>query len=206
MSAMKLNKTLIAALLTAALAGCARQPPTYIVQQPQAVPPQTAPVQPPAPPAAGTLDSTITAFAARGKNPMMGLTLTMYSNDLRIGELFNMNLSVAQDAYLHLYLFQHSGKVVALSENLAVRAGQQVPFPPRSYKLRAAAPTGTNKLLLIATPRPVAGVAQRNFRPLPQPRNINGSELAAVDAIIRQVSPFADSEWSAVVRDVYVHP
>lgn len=137
---------------------------------------------------------------------MMGLSLNVYNSDLRIGELFNMRLSTSQDAYLHLYLFQHSGQVVALTENLAVRGGRSIPFPPSSYKLRAHPPTGNNKLLLIATPRPIAGVVLRNTRTLRQPTNIRGSEFAAVDAIVRQVAPFADSEWSAVAHDVFVHP
>lgn len=80
---------------------------------------------------------------------------------VRLGETLGFGLSSSVDGYGHLYLVSTSGAVMALSENLALRAGARTAFPPpgSGFALRARPPAGIERALLLVTRRPFAGFA-----------------------------------------------
>ncbi|MCY4319259.1 MAG: DUF4384 domain-containing protein [Alphaproteobacteria bacterium] len=72
---------------------------------------------------------------------------------LRLGETLGFRLSSSADGYGHLYLLNASGGVLAVAENLPLRAGGQTAFPPpgAGYVFRASPPAGVERLLFLAT-------------------------------------------------------
>ncbi len=127
--------------------------------------------------------------------------------NLRVGDVFDIDLRSSEDAFLHLYLWQTSGKVTALTENMRVKGGVKQAFPPihANFQLRAQPPTGSNTLLLLATKRPVAGTIYHDFRQLKKPGNIVSTQLGAVGVIKAQLHNLPDSDWQSTIRDIVVY-
>ncbi len=127
--------------------------------------------------------------------------------NLRVGDVFDIDLRSSEDAFLHLYLWQTSGKVTALTENMRVKGGVKQAFPPTSanFQLRAKPPTGSNTLLLLATKRPVAGTIYHDFRQLKKPGNIVSTQLGAIGVIKTQLYNVPDSDWQSTIRDIVIY-
>ena len=133
-------------LAAAALAGCAGlgglDPP--------------APVPAPAPTPAG-------AGAAVAANPAApfaaGVGLTR-PGPLRLGDTIGFVLTTTAAGYGHVYLLNASGTVVALGGNVPVAPDAPVlfPAPDAGFVLRASPPAGTNRVVLLVTAQPVAGL------------------------------------------------
>lgn len=127
---------------------------------------------------------------------------------LRLGDIFDIDLQSSADAYAHLYLFQTSGTVVALTENMPVKAGQRVSFPPGGvkYRMRAHPPTGENTLLLLATKSPIQGTVRHNFQYLTEPKRIISTQLGAIAEIKNQLRNMPADSWSSTLQDITIYP
>ena len=79
---------------------------------------------------------------------------------VRLGDPVSFVLSAGAAGYGHLYLINASGTVVALAEGLALAPGAPVlfPAPGAGITLRASAPLGANRVLLLVTRQPFAGL------------------------------------------------
>ena len=131
-----LSATLAAAVL---LGGC--------------VPTMPAPVGPTAAPG--------TAVSYNATAPFSAGIVPLRAPPVRLGEALGFTLSSSAPGYGHLYLVSTSGAVVALAENLPLRAGGQTVFPApgAGYSLRARPPAGVERVLLLVTRQPFAGFA-----------------------------------------------
>ena len=130
-----------------ALAGCAGMP------GPMAPAPGTpaAPGTPPAP------------AGAAAQNPAAPFTATVApvgDSRVRLGDPVSFVLTTTAAGFGHLYLLNTSGTVVALAEGLAVAPGAPVlfPSPGAGFTIRASAPVGVNRVLLLVTRQPFAGL------------------------------------------------
>nr|WP_315177600.1 DUF4384 domain-containing protein [uncultured Cardiobacterium sp.] len=200
------SRTLTAlAAVNLVLAGCASAP---------AVPPLQTPAQPPAQaailPATESLEQALNRLENPGNLREFGVELLprFGGDNLRFGDLFDIDLLSSREAFLHLYLFQTSGDVMALAENMSVRGGEKTAFPPAKsgIRLRAHPPAGNNALLLIATTRPIAGTVARNYRPLGNPVRLAGSATNALQDIENQLRDIPAAEWRAVYRNITIRP
>lgn len=200
------SRTLTAlAAVNLVLAGCASAP---------AVPPLQTPAQPPAQaailPATESLEQALNRLENPGNLREFGVELLprFGGDNLRFGDLFDIDLLSSREAFLHLYLFQTSGDVMALAENMSVRGGEKIAFPPAKsgIRLRAHPPAGNNALLLIATTRPIAGTVARNYRPLGNPVRLAGSATNALQDIENQLRDIPAAEWRAVYRNITIRP
>ena len=200
------SRTLTAlAAVNLVLAGCASAP---------AVPPLQTPAQPPAQaailPATESLEQALNRLENPGNLREFGVELLprFGGDNLRFGDLFDIDLLSSREAFLHLYLFQTSGDVMALAENMSVRGGEKTAFPPAKsgIRLRAHPPAGNNALLLIATTRPIAGTVARNYRPLGKPARLAGSATNALQDIENQLRDIPAAEWRAVYRNITIRP
>ena len=200
------SRTLTAlAAVNLVLAGCASVP---------AVPPLQTPAQPPAQaailPATESLEQALKRLENPGNLREFGVELLprFGGDNLRFGDLFDIDLLSSREAFLHLYLFQTSGDVMALAENMSVRGGEKTAFPPAKsgIRLRAHPPAGNNALLLIATTRPIAGTVARNYRPLGKPARLAGSATNALQDIENQLRDIPAAEWRAVYRNITIRP
>jgi|GEM_PF-3658333 len=200
------SRTLTAlAAVNLVLAGCASAP---------AVPPLQTPAQPPAQaailPATESLEQALNRLENPGNLREFGVELLprFGGDNLRFGDLFDIDLLSSREAFLHLYLFQTSGDVMALAENMSVRGGEKTAFPPAKsgIRLRAHPPAGNNALLLIATTRPIAGTVARNYRPLGKPARLAGSVTNALQDIENQLRDIPAAEWRAVYRNITIRP
>ena len=200
------SRTLTAlAAVNLVLAGCASAP---------VVPPLQTPAQPPAQaailPATENLEQALNRLENPGNLREFGVELLprFGGDNLRFGDLFDIDLLSSREAFLHLYLFQTSGDVMALAENMSVRGGEKIAFPPAKsgIRLRAHPPAGDNALLLIATTRPIAGTVARNYRPLGNPVRLAGSATNALQDIENQLRDIPAAEWRAVYRNITIRP
>ena len=200
------SRTLTAlAAVNLVLAGCASAP---------AVPPLQTPAQPPAQaailPATESLEQALNRLENPGNLREFGVELLprFGGDNLRFGDLFDIDLLSSREAFLHLYLFQTSGDVMALAENMSVRGGEKTAFPPAKsgIRLRAHPPAGNNALLLIATTRPIVGTVARNYRPLGKPARLAGSVTNALQDIENQLRDIPAAEWRAVYRNITIRP
>lgn len=200
------SRTLTAlAAVNLVLAGCASAP---------AVPPLQTPAQPPAQaailPATESLEQALNRLENPGNLREFGVELLprFGGDNLRFGDLFDIDLLSSREAFLHLYLFQTSGDVMALAENMSVRGGEKTAFPPAKsgIRLRAHPPAGNNALLLIATTRPIAGTVARNYRPLGNPVRLAGSATNTLQDIENQLRDIPAAEWRAVYRNITIRP
>ena len=181
---------------------------------PPAVPPLQTPAQPPAQaailPATESLEQALNRLENPGNLREFGVELLprFGGDNLRFGDLFDIDLLSSREAFLHLYLFQTSGDVMALAENMSVRGGEKTAFPPAKsgIRLRAHPPAGNNALLLIATTRPIAGTVARNYRPLGNPVRLAGSATNALQDIENQLRDIPAAEWRAVYRNITIRP
>ena len=80
---------------------------------------------------------------------------------IRVGEKLGFTMSANARVHGHLYLLTASGSVVVLVENLPLKAGQRVGFPPANagYELRARPPAGQERVVFLATRQPFSGFA-----------------------------------------------
>ena len=76
-----------------------------------------------------------------------------------VGAPVGFRLSSSRDGYAHLYLIGSDGGVTALAENLPVAAGAQADWPPPGggVTMRASAPAGIDRLILLVTQQPFVG-------------------------------------------------
>lgn len=194
------SKTMVAlATINLVLMGCA--PATSTLQSPIQPSAQTS--------AAESLEQALDRLENPGNLREFGIELLpRFGGDiLRFGDIFDIDLISSREAFLHLYIFQSSGNVMALAENMSVRGGEKITFPPAksSIRLRAYPPAGSNSLLLIATIRPIAGTA-RNYRPLSNPVRLAGSAINILQSIENQLHDVPTTEWRAVYRNIIVRP
>ena len=87
----------------------------------------------------------------------MGLTRP---GPLRLGDTIGFVLTTTAAGYGHVYLLNASGTVVALGGNVPVAPDAPVlfPAPDAGFVLRASPPAGTNRVVLLVTAQPVAGL------------------------------------------------
>ena len=109
----------------------------------------------------GPTAASAVAVAYNTAAPFSAAIVPRRAPPVRLGEALGFTLSSSVDGYGHLYLVSTSGTVVALAENVALRAAAQTPFPPprAGYALRARPPAGIERVLLLVTRRPFAGFA-----------------------------------------------
>ena len=78
----------------------------------------------------------------------------------RIGEPVGLRLSSSEAGYGNLYLINVDGSVMALAENLPLAPGVDAayPRPGDGFELRASPPAGVERLILLVTLQPFAGL------------------------------------------------
>ena len=78
---------------------------------------------------------------------------------VRIGDELAFVLSANATGYGHVYLLNASGGVVVLVENLPIAADRQTVFPGpgASFKFRAQAPAGMERVIFMMTRQPLRG-------------------------------------------------
>ena len=139
------------ALAAAALAGCAGLP------GPMAPGTDATTGSTPAP---GTTPAPAATAAQNPAAPFPAAVAPVGAARVRLGDPVSFVLSAGAAGYGHLYLLNASGTVVALAEGVALAPGAPVlfPAPGAGFTIRASAPLGANRVLLLVTRRPFAGL------------------------------------------------
>ena len=124
-----------------ALAGCAGMPG----------PMAPASGTPPAPPGSASQNPAA---------PFTAAVSPVGASRVRLGDPVSFVLSAGTAGYGHLYIINTSGTVVALAESLAIAPGAPVlfPAPDAGFTIRASAPVGINRVLLLVTRQPFPGL------------------------------------------------
>ena len=126
----------------------------------------------------------------------------------RIGEPVGLRLSSSEAGYGNLYLINVDGSVMALAENLPLAPGvaADYPRPGDGVELRASPPAGVERLILLVTLQPFAGLGVEGGRTFTRPASLApaGGADAFVDGFGRAVRALPAGSWASAEAFVQV--
>ena len=178
-----------AALAAAALAGCAGPGGGGA----------SAPAQAPAQAAAGA-----GAVATNPAAPFTAAVSPVGASRVRLGDPVSFVLTAGAAGYGHLYLLNTSGTVVAMAEGLAVAPGAPVlfPSPGSGITVRASPPVGVNRVVLLVTRQPFAGLGGGGAGAAPVTLGLRADAFVA--ALNAATARLAGTAWAVSVARVEV--
>lgn len=134
-------------------------------------------------------------------NPGAGFAaavLPLGDQPVRAGQLFSFQISTGLAGFGHLYLLTNTGEVIALGENLQLGGGVRFRYPPdgAASVLRAKPPAGVDRVVLVVTRQPFAGLVGRNGRRFHDPVAILETHQDFLDRMRRTLSALPPSDWA----------
>ena len=180
---------------TVALAGCAG--PGGLGTPAPVETTGTAPAATPAGAGAAVAANPAAPFAA-------GVGLTR-PGPLRLGDAIGFVLTTTAAGYGHVYLLNASGAVVALGGNVPVApdAPALFPAPDAGFVLRASPPAGSNRVVLLVTAQPFAGLGGPTA-PGMAPVTLSMQADAFVAALNAATARLAPNGWTVAEARVEV--
>ena len=155
----------------------------------------------PAPAAAGGLPTPAQPAFAVGLEPTTAVPA-------RIGEPVGLRLSSGAAGYGSLYLINADGSVMGLAGNLPLTPGVAAayPRPGDGFELRASPPAGVERLILLVTLQPFAGLGGAGGRPFTVPVALGaaGGAGAFVDGLAGAVRALPAGSWALAEAFVQV--
>ncbi len=135
----------------------------------------------------------------------VGVTPTM-APPVRIGTPVGFLVSSSAAGFGHLYLVNADGCVTMLAENLPLAAGAQVdyPRPGDGIQIRASAPAGIDRLILLVTRQPFVGFADNEGSTLTRPVALASTAEAFLRAFNRATGRLPASSWAVAETRVQV--
>ena len=143
-------------------------------------------------------ENTAPAFA-------VGVAPTM-APPVAVGALVGFRVSSSETGYGHLYLIGADGGVTMLAENLPLVAGAQVdyPRPDDRIQLRASAPVGIERLILLVTRQPFAGFADNQGSTLTRPVALASTAEAFLQGFNEATETLPAASWAVAETRVEV--
>ena len=135
----------------------------------------------------------------------VGVTPTM-APPVAVGTAVGFRLSSSRDGYAHLYLLGSDGGATALAENLPVAAGAQADWPPPGgdVTIRASAPVGVDRLILLVTQQPFVGFAGAAGQGLARPVGLAETAEAFLERFNETTAGLPASSWAVAETRVQV--
>lgn len=123
-----------------------------------------------------------------------------------VGAPVGFRLSSSRDGYAHLYLIGSDGGVTALAENRPVAAGAQSDWPPpgSGVTMRASAPAGIDRLILLVTRQPFVGFVDAAGQALSRPVGLPETAEAFLARFNAATASLPASSWAAAETRVQV--
>ena len=143
------------------------------------------------------------------QNPAAPFTATVApvgDSRVRLGDPVSFVLTTTAAGYGHLYLLNTSGTVVALAEGLVVVPGAPVllPAPDAGFTIRASAPVGVSRVLLLVTRQPFAGLGGGGAGAAPETLAVRADAFVAqLNAATARLAP---DGWALAEARVEVVP
>lgn len=115
-----------------------------------------------------------------------------------LGQEMRFQVTSSQGGFANLYLLGASGQSVVLAENLPLGAGQPrlVPDPSTGMTLTASPPLGTDRVVLLVTTQPMAGILAAGGAPVTQPQAVPLSHQALLDQLNAKTARIPASAWA----------
>ena len=107
-------------------------------------------------------------------------------------------MSSSESGYGHLYLINADGGVTVLAENLPLPAGAQVdyPRPDDGTRIRASAPAGIDRLVLLVTRQPFVGFADKQGSTLTRPVALASTAEAFLEGLNEATESLPAASWA----------
>lgn len=123
-----------------------------------------------------------------------------------VGTPVGFRLSSNRDGYAHLYLIGSDNGVTALAENLPVAAGAQADWPPPGggVTMRASAPAGIDRLILLVTRQPFVGLVDAAGQALPGPVGLAETAEAFLERFNGATARLPAASWAVAETRVQV--
>ena len=123
-----------------------------------------------------------------------------------VGTPLAFRLSSGASGFGHLYLISATGDVLVLAENLPVAAGAQVayPRPEDGVEIRAQAPAGVDRLVLLVTRQPFVGFAGNRGETVTRPAALASTAAAFLLEFNGATRSLPAASWAAVEARVEV--
>ena len=174
--------------------------------------------------AAGVLAVTVLAGGCRSSDqgPLMGAAgVSVAANDsatfavgvaptmappVAVGALVAFRMSSSESGYGHLYLINADGGVTVLAEKLPLPAGAQVdyPRPDDGIRIRASAPAGIDRLVLLVTRQPFVGFADKQGSTLTRPVALTSTAEAFLEGLNEATESLPEASWAVAETRVQV--
>ena len=123
-----------------------------------------------------------------------------------VGTPVGFRVSSSETGYGHLYLINADGGVTMLAENLPLAAGTQVdyPRPDDGIQIRASAPAGIDRLVLLVTRQPFVGFADNQGSTLTRPVALASTAEAFLDEFNEATESLPAASWAVAETRVAV--
>ena len=123
-----------------------------------------------------------------------------------VGAPVGFRMSSSEAGYGHLYLINADGGVTMLAENLPLAAGEQVeyPRPDDGIRIRASAPAGVDRLILLVTRQPFVGFADNQGSMLTRPVALASTAEAFLEEFNAATESLPAASWAVAETRVEV--
>ena len=135
----------------------------------------------------------------------VGVAPTM-APPVAVGAVVGFRMSSSEAGYGHLYLINADGGVTMLAENLPLAAGAQVdyPRPDDGIRIRASAPAGIDRLILLVTRQPFVGFADNQGNTLTRPVALAATAEAFLEDFNAATERLPAASWAVAETRVEV--
>ena len=135
----------------------------------------------------------------------VGVAPTM-APPVTVGSLVSFRVSSSAAGYGHLYLINADGGVTMLAENLPLAAGVQVdyPRPDDGIQIRASAPAGIDRLVLLVTRQPFVGFADNQGSTLTRPVALASTAEDFLEGLNEATGSLPAASWAVAETRVQV--
>lgn len=125
---------------------------------------------------------------------------------LRMGTVLTFQLSSSESGFAYLYLINASGEVTRLAENLPLAAGAQTPYPVPGdgIQIRASAPAGVDRLVLLVTRQPFVGFTNTQGAVVTSPLMLASTAEAFLVSLNRKTGALPPRSWAVAESRVEV--
>jgi|GEM_PF-3082692 len=115
-----------------------------------------------------------------------------------LGAQMRFTVFSSEAGYGNVYLLSASGQSVVLAENLPLQAGRNalVPDPSTGIALTASLPTGTDRVVLLVTTQPMAGMVATGGNTVIQPQAVLLSHGAVLETINAKTAGLPPGNWA----------
>jgi len=123
-----------------------------------------------------------------------------------LGQEMRFRVQSSETGFANVYMLGASGQSLVVAENMPLQAGRvrEVPDPVTGFSLTATPPVGTDRVILLVTRSPMAGIVTGSGAAMNTPQGVTLSHADLVARINAKTAAIPDSNWATAEGAVTV--